>query len=474
MEKNRNNILENILLSAISIFLVLFSCPSWNFAMSIDDENKLGKEFLESVKKELATLDDTFVNQYLTDLGNYLGQFQDNKPFGLTFYVTKENQLNAFAGPAGYIFIYSGLINIMDEADELASVISHEIGHVSSRHLSRQSDQGQLASIGVMAGMLAGALIGGDAGEALMIGSYAAGTQAMLSYSRDDEREADQLGFKKAYLAGFKPDAFVSALSKLQQGQWGVNQTPAYLLTHPVDSERMANLTAMSRIYPEPEKSEEAERFRRLYPLFRTIVRAQSTDPKESERYFSSELQKTPDSGIAHFGLAMTLQRKGEYAGALDEYNIALSSLTEKAPVLRYMGETYQMKGQTKDAVSTFEKALAIDKKDKAILYLLAMSYQDMEEYSKAVEIYDRLALMEPVKDDVYYNLGLCLGRQNILGLAHYNFGRYFKRIGDRENADFHFKKAGELAGSDQDLQDRIRKETEDMKKEKKPMQAPS
>jgi tetratricopeptide (TPR) repeat protein len=76
------------------------------------------------------------------------------------------------------------------------------------------------------------------------------------------------------------------------------------------------------------------------------------------------------------------------------------------------------------------------------------MSYQDMEEYSKAVEIYDRLALMEPVKDDVYYNLGLCLGRQNILGLAHYNFGRYFKRIGDRKTPTFILKRQVNLRGA--------------------------
>lgn len=443
--------------------------------MSIDAENKLGQEFLESVNKELEVLDDAFVNEYLTDLGNYLGEFQDKRPFELTFYVANVNQLNAFAGPAGHIFLYSGLINIMDEADELASVVSHEIGHVSHRHLSRQAEQGQLASIGVLAGMLAGVLLGGDAGEALMVGSYAAGTQAMLSYSRDDEREADQLGFEKAYLAGFKPDAFVDALGKLQHGQWGVNQTPAYLLTHPVDSERMANLTVMSRTYPEPEKNETVERFRSKYPLFRAIVRAQSVDPKVAERYFTSELEKDPDSGVDHFGLAMAMQRNGEYDSAIEHYNIALNNITEKASVLRYMGETYQMKGQENEAISTFEKALKINSKDKSVLYLLAMSYQETEEYAKAVDVYDRLSIMEPVKDDVFYNLGLCLGRQNILGPAHYNFGRYFKRTGDRENADFHFKKASELAGSDQDLQDKIRKEMEGMNKDKQqPGQPPA
>jgi len=441
--------------------------------MSIDEEAKKGKEFLESIKG-FPTIDDAFINQYLADLGNYIGQYQETKPFQLNFYVADDSQLNAFAAPAGHIFIYSGLINSMEQTDELASIISHEIGHVSVRHLSKQMEKGSMVSLGTVAGMLAGILIGGDAGEAVMLGSVAAGTQVMLSYSRDDEREADQLGFKKAYMAGFKPAAFINALAKLQQSQLGAEKIPAYLSTHPVDSERMSNLEVMSRQYPEPPATAEVERFRRLYPLFRTIIKARSTEPRAAVRYFSSELERSPGSSLAHFGLGMALQNKGEYDKAIEQYDIALNGLDEKAPVLRYIGETYQMEGQALNAINTFEKALKINGRDKTVLSLLAASYQEVEEYSKAVEIYDRLSIMEPVKDDVFYNLGLCLGRQNNLALAHYNFGKYFKRTGDRDNADFHFKKAGELAGSDQALQERIRKETEDMKKDNKAMKRPA
>jgi len=435
--------------------------------MSIDEESKLGKEFLTSVNKELVIVDDAFVKEYITDLGNYLGQYQETKPFSLNFYIIKDNQLNAFAGPAGHVFVYSGLINAMDQVDELASVISHEIGHVSVRHLSSQAEKSKMIGIGTMAGILAGALIGGQAADAIIMGSMAAGIQKQLSYSRDDEREADQLGFKKAYLAGFKPEGFISALAKLQQGQWGTDETPAYLLTHPVDSERMSNLESLGHQYSSPTETAEAERFRGLYPFFRTIVKAQSSDPKDAERYFNLELEKAPDSSLAHLGLGIALEKKGEYSSAIEHYNKALEGLTEKAPILRYMGETYQMKGQVHDAINTFEKALEINNKDKGTLYLLAMSYQDAEEYAKAVEIYGKLTFMDPVKDDVFYNLGLSLGRQGNLGLAHYNFGLYFKRVGETDNAEFHFKKAGELAGNDQVLQDKIKKEMEDMKKEK-------
>ena len=468
MKRYRYNILKSIgaIISSAVFFTLTFA--SGARAMSIDEETKLGEQLMANIKNEIEFIDDEFANEYLNSLGNYIAQSLETKPFPLNFYLINESQINAFATYAGHIFFYAGLINIMEDSDELAGVMAHEMGHVVARHLSRQSEQGKLVGLGTLAGVLAGVLIGGDAADAIIVGSLAAGTQTMLSYSRDDEREADQYGFKLAYVSGFKTDALISAMENLQKGQWGTIQIPEYLLTHPVDSERMANLEAMGRVYSNPPAKEEVERFRRLYPFFKTIVRAQSTEAKVAERHFNSELEKTPDSSLAHLGLAMALQKKGEYSEAIDHYNIALRDLPEKAPILRYLGETYDMNGQTSDAIKTFEKALEIDSKDKYTLYLLAMSYQEREEYAKAVEIYDRLSLMSPVKDDVFYNLGLCLGRQNNLALAHYNFGIYFKRQGDRDNADFHFKKASELAGSDNELQAKIRKETEGMMRDDK------
>jgi beta-barrel assembly-enhancing protease len=467
MRLRRLNIIGNFFLITVSITAILFAGVPNVRGMSIDEETKLGGEFLTSVKKEVPLIDDTFVNDYITDLGKCLEQYQDTKPFPLNFYVIKDNQLNAFAGPGGYVFVYSGLINAMNQVDELASVISHEEGHVEARHLSSQADQSKLVTLGTLAGVLAGALLGGQAADALIVGSMAAGVQKQLSYSRDDERQADQMGFKKAYKAGFDPEAFISALAELQRGDYGSEQVPAYLLTHPVDSERMASLKAMSSDHPETVKSEEVDRLRRDYPLFRTMVKALSSDPREAERHFSQELEKTPDSSLAHLGLGMALEKKGDYSGAIGQLNKALSGLPDKTPVLRYLGEAYESNGQFNEAINAFEKALQIKSKDKDVLYMLAMSYQEAEQYPKAVEIYERLTFMEPVKDDVFYNLGTSLGREGNLGLAHYNLGLYSKRMGDMETAEFHFKKAGELAADNQALQEKLKKEMEDLKKQK-------
>ncbi|NIR12428.1 MAG: M48 family metalloprotease, partial [Desulfobacterales bacterium] len=96
----------------------------------------------------------------------------------------------------GHIFVFSGLINEMEEIDELAAVMCHEIAHVTARHLAHRIEQSKNLGWATLAGILAGILIGGSAGAAVMAGSQAATAQAQLHYSREDERQADQLGFK--------------------------------------------------------------------------------------------------------------------------------------------------------------------------------------------------------------------------------------------------------------------------------------
>jgi len=122
------------------MIVILLSTAPDICAMSIDEESKLGDEVLTIIKKEAPLIDDDFVNNYITGLGNHLLQYQDSKPFSLNFYVIKDSTLNAFAIPGGHIFFYAGLINIMDQADEFASIVSHEEGHVEARHYSSRVD----------------------------------------------------------------------------------------------------------------------------------------------------------------------------------------------------------------------------------------------------------------------------------------------------------------------------------------------
>ncbi len=427
------------------------------FALSAEEERILGEKFLIQIRRTLEFLDEDYAQQYIEALGQYLLGFTEIKYFPFHFYLVKDNDLNAFAGPGGHIFVFSGLINEMEEIDELAAVMCHEIAHVTARHLAHRMEQNKNLGWATLAGMLAGILIGGPAGAAVVAGSQAAAVQAQLHYSREDERQADQLGFKYTDESTFDPAGLTKALNKIQKNQWiGTDTIPPYLLTHPTGPERASNLDIMMRGYSKKQDSGEAARFRALFPFFKTIVRAKSVEPRDAERVFNRELEKNPESALAHFGLGLVWNQRSEYDLAIKHFEKALRGQPDSVPVLRNLGKSYLMKGQDREAIAVLEKAIKIDYLDKSTLFLLAVSYQNLEQYTEAIRLYERLAAREPAKVEVFYNLGVSYGRAGNLARAHYNFGVYFTRLGRMEKAMFHFQKAAELCKNDPALEGRI------------------
>jgi beta-barrel assembly-enhancing protease len=455
------NKIISLILGVIVFSLGFFQAAPDVFALSIEEEEKLSEDFLRNIKRQYEIVDDDFAQDYINRLGQYLTRSLETKHFPYNFHIIVSSELNAFAGPAGHIFIFTGLIDTMDEIDELAAVICHEIGHVTSRHISERIEQNKKIGLATLAGILAGSMLGGEVADTVITGSVAAGIQKQLNYSRDDERQADQLAVKYMDQAGLDPAGMVRALSKLQRGSLsGSGNVPSYLLTHPTSPERMADIESMlsSRRFTETKK--EAEAFRKEYPIFRTLLKSRYSDSNIAEKGFELELKSNTESPLAHFGLGIVLNEKGEYTEALKHLQISSEKLPDSIPVLHYLGETYQLIGNDREAIKIFEEALKIDEFNKSILFSLAFSYQNLEEYSRAVTILESLASVNPVKNEVYYNLGVSLGRMDRLGPAHYYFGLYFKNLGERQKAAFHFQKAREYAGSDASLRERIDKAT--------------
>ena len=438
------------------LFWALYPVMPQAFALSIEDERKMGQEFLAKIRGQFVFVDDPFTNQFFNDLGNYLIKSIKTKHFPFHFYIIKSDTLNAFAAPGGHIFFYSGLIDKMDTLDMLAGVMAHEIGHTSGRHLAQRIEQSKKIGLATIAGILAGVLIGGEAAGALVTGSMAAGMQAQLHYSRNDERQADQLGFKYSTSAGFDPSGLIKALNKIEQERLGETNVPPYLLTHPTGPERMARLDAMvSNFVPGPPKKE-VVRLRALFPSFKTVLKAICLDPHYAEKIFNAELKKTPNAFLPNFGLGIVCMRKSEFVLAIQHFKEALKVKPGFSPALRYLGEAYHMNGQDREAISLLEKALELDRADKSTLFLLGLSYENLAQYEKAIRIFKRLASFKPVKNEVYYHLGISYGRLNRLALAHYNLGIYSKRLGEIQDAKFHFRKANDLSHNNPTLRRKI------------------
>jgi len=434
--------------------------------LSPEEETRLGDRFLMTITSQYELSDYPFIVQYINDLGAYLGRQIEVPYFPLNFYVVKENTINAFAAPAGHVFTFSGLIRLMDNVDELASVLAHELGHVSARHLASRIERSKKIGMATMAGVLAAILAGGKAGGALITGSIAAGIQAELGYSREDERQADQLGFKYARGAGFDPDGMINVLEKIQREGWyGRGEIPPYLLTHPGTAERMTSIEAMLQGYEKVSDTDKTKELRSNFPIFHAMVMALCHDKEDATKEFRKRLRADPESTIANYGLGLVLERQGLIDEALNHFKTALRKKPDSIPVMFAMGKAYQVSGQYEDSISILNKALDLSPKDKDIMYLLALSLQNLELYTQASSIYERLTFLPPVKDKVYYNLGLVYGRQGSLALAHYNLGIYFTKLKRRQKALFHFKRAKGLAGSKAALREKIDKALTDLKR---------
>lgn len=231
--------------------------------MSASAERRLGDRIARSLYRDPAYLDDPVLAEYVQGIWQRLLQGARQRgellpeleaSFAWDVALGRDRSVNAFALPGGYLGVHLGLIATVASEDELASVLAHELSHVTQRHIARmigrQSSQGPW----VLAGLILGALAASSnpqAASALMVGSQAAVVQGQLNFSRDMEREADRVGYGVMTQAGFEPRGFVTMFQKLQQAN-RFNDTGAfpYLRSHPLTTERIADMQARQELLP--------------------------------------------------------------------------------------------------------------------------------------------------------------------------------------------------------------------------------
>lgn len=223
--------------------------------MSLAVERKLGDRIAREIYRDADYVDDPLLSDYVQTIwqplqsaalrrGDLTPEMQERFAWGLM--LIRDRSVNAFALPGGYMGVHLGLIGLVASRDELASVLAHELSHVTQRHISRlTTQQGQQTPL-ILAAMVLGALAASkspNAANAVFAGSQALAVQNQLNFSRDMEREADRIGYNVAGQAGFKPAAFVSMFEKLQQAsRLSDNGAYPYLRSHPLTSARIADM----------------------------------------------------------------------------------------------------------------------------------------------------------------------------------------------------------------------------------------
>ena len=280
--------------------------------VSTVEEERLGREFMRNVRRALPVMDDPLLQEYIQDLGGRIAPYAHPNGRRFHFFLIDQPVVNAFAGPGGYIGVYTGLVLTTESEDELASVVAHEVAHVTQQHLLRSIEDakrmsGPMAAL-LLAAVILGASVSSDLGVAAALGTQAATAQHQINFTRANEKEADSIGIQALAAAGFDPSAMARFFQRLaRNSRLYENNAPEFLRTHPVTTNRIADALARATRYPHPRPHDQS-----AYFLVRATLRERSfAQAADALRFFAEALKKGRyrDKDAWTYGLALAQLR---------------------------------------------------------------------------------------------------------------------------------------------------------------------
>ena len=252
---SRREALARAAAAALASLIVLAGCGT----LSIPQERKLGEDANRQIRQQVKLLRDRVVHDYVANVGAELVAAAGPQPFEYEFYVVEDDQINAFALPAGFIYVHTETILKARNVSELAGVVGHEVGHVARRHIAqnynRQRSTGILHQIAVIGAGVAG---GSAAAGAVNILGGVAGVAYVNTFTREAEAEADAFAVDVLPRAGYDPRGMVSFFQTMAQetGSGG----PSFLASHPAPKDRIQATSARiaaARLPPNLEVSDD-------------------------------------------------------------------------------------------------------------------------------------------------------------------------------------------------------------------------
>lgn len=442
---------------------------AWAKDLGLGEERKIGQEAFDEIMASVPMVKDPDCVQYVRGLGAKLGRVLDDERYQFRFYLADDPDMNAFAIPGGWIFIFRGMIQNLQSEGELISVMAHEMAHVNYRHIASRMKKGGAVQAATIAGMAAGvllALMGASPqlSQALTMGSVAGGVQTMLAYSREDELQADFGGFKLMSQAGYDPAEMAATFRRLYREQrMMLGSVPTYLLTHPTSPQRLEVIDNLMRRHRGRYKPYGNRRFL----VVRTRLAALYEPVHQAEEQFLQALQRDRNDHMALYGLALTRMRQGQYQKALNNLG-HLARFWKNDPLLwRAQGLCHLYMGDYPQALDLLRRTLVYRPDDLTAQLGLGQGLVHEKKLDEAIHVLKKLVRGQPDNQRGQFELGVALGRAGRTAEASYHLGLSFLEQKNLRTAKYHLERAKRDL-TDPDLKQKVDEALAKLKKAEK------
>ena len=424
--------------------------------VSPEQEHQLGRAWLSMLRGQVDQLSDPQLKDYVETSVYRLAETSQLQDHRLEFVLLKSPQLNAFAAPGGIIGVNGGLFLYAQNEAEYASVLAHELAHLSQRHFARGLEAQQRMQVPMMAAMLAGIIAAaagaGDAGMAAIMSTQAAAIQEQRRFSRQNEQEADRIGLLNLEKAGYDPRGMPNMFERLMRQYRYDAKPPEFLLTHPISESRIADTRNRAEQY-KAGGTEDSLR----YQLLRARVQLTFEEtPGIAGKRFRAMLDDNPKLDAARYGLAIAQTKSGQ----LNEARAGLEELLSRAPNdLTYNLAMVDL-DITNDRLADARQRVERLRSQYPHSYPLEQARIDLmlkqNQPKDAEQALNQLLGARPHDPDVWYQVAEVRGLAgNIIGL-HQARAEFFALVGDYDQALSQLDLAKRRASSNFPLASRI------------------
>lgn len=403
--------------------------------VSPQQEHQLGRAWLSLVRGQVSQLDDPQLKNFVETSVYRLSETSQLQDRRLEFVLLDSPQINAFAAPGGIVGVNGGLFLHAQTEAEYASVMAHELAHLSQRHFARGLEAQQRMQIPVMVGMLAGIIAAaagaGDLGIAAIASTQAAALQEQRRFSRQNEQEADRIGLVNLEKAGFDPRAMPSMFERLMRQYRYDRRPPEFLLTHPVSESRIADTRNRAEQYNTSGTIDSVR-----YQLMRARVQLiYEETPGIAAKRFRSMLDENPKLEAARYGLAIAQIKGGQYKKARETLQPLLLSAPNDVSYNLAQVELDMAASRLDDAQSRVTRLLTLYPNNYPVNQAhidLLMKQVRTQEAERAL---DEMLKSRGKDPDVWFQVAEVRGLSgNTVGL-HQARGEFFALVGDYTQA---------------------------------------